>query len=311
MANILVTGSRGTIGGPLVQELVKRGHCVKQLDLQHCEEPNCIRADISEYRQLERIFEQEFDFVFHLAAEFGRINGEEYYEQVWRTNVIGTRNILELQKKHRFKLIFTSSSEIYGESGEVVLREEHSQTQALFQHNDYAISKWVNELQIINFEKKFETETVRVRLFNAYGPGEYYHPYRSVVCLFCYRALHNLPFQVYKNYHRVFMFIDDLIPTLANIVDRFIPGRVYNIGGNEYRSVEELADLVLEYSGASRDLIQLLPEDAHNTVNKYPEITKAEIELGHSPRILLEEGVPKTLEWMKNVYRETTIFSKV
>jgi dTDP-glucose 4,6-dehydratase len=310
MANILVTGSRGTIGGPLVQELVKRGHCVKQLDLQHCDEPNCIRADISEYRQLERIFEQEFDFVFHLAAEFGRINGEEYYEQVWRTNVIGTRNILELQKKHRFKLIFTSSSEIYGESSEVVLREEHSQTQALFQHNDYAISKWVNELQIINFEKKFGTETVRVRLFNAYGPGEYYHPYRSVVCLFCYRALHNLPFQVYKNYHRVFMFIDDLIPTLANIVDHFIPGRVYNIGGNEYRSVEELADLVLAYSGASRDLIRLLPEDAHNTVNKYPEITKAEIELGHSPRILLEEGVPKTLDWMKNIYREKTISLK-
>ena len=307
MAKILVTGSLGTIGRPLVKELKSRGHEVWQVDLQHCQEDNYLRADISEYRQLDNIFQRDFDYVYHLAAEFGRLNGEEYYEQVWRTNVIGTRNILEYQKKRGFRLIFTSSSEIYGEAGNLYLNEELSESSPLFQHNDYAISKWVNELQILNFQKKFHTETVRVRLFNAYGPGEFYHPYRSVVCLFCYRALHHQPFQVYKNYHRVFMYIDDLIPTLANIVDRFIPGRVYNIGGNEYRSVEELADLVLRYTGASADLIQLLPEDAHNTVNKRPDITKAVNELGHSPQIPLEEGLPNTIRWMQAVYEPSCL----
>ncbi|TCL60288.1 dTDP-glucose 4,6-dehydratase [Hydrogenispora ethanolica] len=307
MAKILITGSRGTIGTPLTKELIKRGHDVWQVDLQHCNEANYIRADISEYRQLERVFKQNYDYVYHLAAEFGRINGEEYYEQVWKTNVIGTRNILEFQQRLGFKLIFTSSSEIYGEPGNLYLNEELPETLPLFQHNDYAISKWVNELQIVNFQKKFHTSTIRVRLFNAYGPGELYHPYRSVVCLFCYRALHNQPFQVYKNYHRVFMYIDDLIPTLANIVDRFMPGRVYNIGGNEYRSVEELAELVLQYTGASRDLVQILPEDTHNTVNKRPDITKAVTELGHSPRIPLEEGIPNTIRWLQSIYEPVRV----
>jgi dTDP-glucose 4,6-dehydratase len=307
MAKILITGSRGTIGTPLTKELIKRGHDVWQVDLQHCNEANYIRADISEYRQLERVFKQNYDYVYHLAAEFGRINGEEYYEQVWKTNVIGTRNILEFQQRLGFKLIFTSSSEIYGEPGNLYLNEELPETLPLFQHNDYAISKWVNELQIVNFQKKFHTSTIRVRLFNAYGPGELYHPYRSVVCLFCYRALHNQPFQVYKNYHRVFMYIDDLIPTLANIVDRFMPGRVYNIGGNEYRSVEELAELVLQYTGASHDLVQILPEDTHNTVNKRPDITKAVTELGHSPRIPLEEGIPNTIRWLQSIYEPVRV----
>lgn len=304
MAKVLVTGGRGTIGVPLVKELKTRGHEVWQVDLQHCAEPNYFRADISQYRQLKRVFDQQYDFVYHLAAEFGRINGEEYYEEVWQTNVIGTRNLLEFQKEQGFKLIFTSSSEIYGESGNLSLKEGLSDEQPLFQQNDYAISKWVNEMQILNFQKKFNTETVRVRLFNAYGPGENYHPYRSVVCLFCYRALHNRPFQVFKNYHRVFMYIDDLIPTLANISERFIPGRVYNIGGSEYRSVEELAELVLKYTGGGRHLIQLLPEDTHNTVNKRPDITRAVVELNHAPQITLEEGIPQTIAWMKNAYQK-------
>ena len=303
MAKVLVTGSRGTIGIPLVKELKKRGHEVWQVDLQHCEEPQYFRADIGEYRQLEKVFELKYDFVYHLAAEFGRINGEEYYEQVWRTNVIGTRNILELQKKIGFKLIFTSSSEVYGESGNRVLTENLAEEMPLLQQNDYAISKWVNELQILNFEKKFGIPVVRVRLFNAYGPGEYYHPYRSVVCLFCYRALHQQKFQVYENYHRVFMYIHDLILTLANIVDRFIAGRVYNIGGQEYRSVEEVAKLVLRYTGSSEKLIELLPEDLHNTVNKSPDISRAVLELNHTPRVTLEEGLPLTIDWMRSIYK--------
>ena len=108
---ILVTGSKGTLGTPLVKELSRRGHDVWGCDLQHQRDGNYIRADVSNYRQLERVFEaNQYDFVYHLAAEFGRINGEEYYDTLWETNVIGTRNILELQKKKGFRLIFASSS---------------------------------------------------------------------------------------------------------------------------------------------------------------------------------------------------------
>ena len=305
---ILITGSQGTIGKPLCEELRKRGHEVFGCDLFHQKNDNYIRADISNYRQMEKVFLSvgRLDYVYHLAAEFGRINGEEYYETLWQTNVIGTRNILELQKVHGFKLIFASSSEIYsGDHSNFYLHEDLPLTTSLFQNNDYAISKWVNELQIMNFEKRHGNQCVRLRFFNAYGPGEGYHSYRSVVCLFCYRALHGLPWTVYEGYHRVFMFIDDFIPTLANVCENFIPGEVYNIGGREYRSVKELSDLVLNYTMANMDLVEYLPEDKHNVVNKKPDIQKAIKQFGHDPKTTLEEGIPKTIEWMRQVYGGT------
>lgn len=299
---ILVTGSKGTLGTHLVKELRKRGYDVWQCDLQHQRDDNYIRADVSNYRQIERVFEQDYEYVYHLAAEFGRISGEEYYDTLWQTNVIGTRNILELQKKKKFRLIFASSSEIYGDVHPDILKEDIPLNQSIIQQNDYAVTKWVNEIQIMNFERRFGIETVRCRFFNAYGPGEYYHNYRSVVCLFCYRALFRIPWVVYEGYHRVFMYIDDFIPTLANVCENFIPGEVYNIGGQEFRSVKELSDLILNYTGADHSLVSYLPEDKHNVLNKKPDITKAQKAFGHNPKVTLEEGVPNTIEWMKEVY---------
>lgn len=305
MAKILITGIMGTLGRPLKRELERRGHDVWGIDLQHQAEGKYYRADIASYRQLERAFEQDYDYVYHLAAEFGRINGEEYYDTLWTTNVIGTRNILEIQRRRSFKLIFASSSEIYGDKHQAVLSEDIPLNHSIIQHNDYAVTKWVNEIQIMNFEKRFETPIVRLRFFNAYGPGEYYHNYRSVVCLFAYRALHRIPYDVYMGYHRVFMYIDDFIPTLANVVNNFVPGEVYNIGGTEFRSVKEMSDLILKYIGKNDSLVNYLPEDKHNVLNKKPDIEKARRAFGHDPRIALEEGIPKTVDWMKKAYSES------
>lgn len=302
MAKILVTGSKGTLGRPLVAELMRRGHEVWGCDLQHQADTQYYRADVANYRQLERVFEQRYQYVYHLAAEFGRVNGEEYYDTLWQTNVIGTRNVLELQRRHGFKLIFASSSEIYGDRHEDILHESIPLHRSIIQHNDYATTKWVNEVQIMNFERRYGSQCVRLRFFNAYGPGEHYHNYRSVVCLFAYRAMHGLPYEVYEGYHRVFMYIDDFIPTLASVCDNFVPGEVYNVGGEEFRSVGELSGLILQYLGRNDTLVTYLPEDKHNVQNKRPDVTKAKIAFGHNPRTTLEEGVPRTIEWMKQVY---------
>src|ERR1700748_700884 len=89
MAKILVTGCRGTLGAPLVAELRRRGNDVWGCDLQHQAHEQFIRADIQHYRQLDQMLDQvgDVDYVYHLAAEFGRINGEEYYDTLWATNV--------------------------------------------------------------------------------------------------------------------------------------------------------------------------------------------------------------------------------
>ena len=304
MAKILVTGCRGTLGAPLVAELRRRGNDVWGCDLQHQADEQFIRADIQHYRQLEQMLDHVgvVDYVYHLAAEFGRINGEEYYDTLWATNVIGTRNILELQRRRGFKLIFASSSEIYGDLHADILHEDVPLQQSIIQHNDYATTKWVNEVQIMNFEKRYQSPIVRLRFFNAYGPGEYYHKYRSVVCLFTYRALHDLPYTVYRNYHRVFMYIDDFIPTLANVCENFKPGEVYNIGGTEFVSVEYMSSLLLETLGKSDDMVTYMPEDKHNTLSKKPDVSKAARDFGHNPKIPLADGIPNTVEWMRSVY---------
>lgn len=99
------------------------------------------------------------------------------------------------------------------------------------------------------------------------------------------------------------MYIDDFIPTLAKVCENFAPGEVYNIGGQEFRSVEELSDIVLNYVGKNNKLIEYLPEDRHNILNKRPNIERAIKAFGHDPKISLEVGIPKTVEWMRSVYK--------
>ncbi len=307
MASILVLGSEGTLGNPFSAELEKRGHDVWRADIRHTPRRDYTRCDISEYRQLERLFERRFDYVFNLAAEFGRRNGEEFYEQVWKTNVIGLKHILTLQRERKFRLIHFASSEIYGEPPlpeDAFLEETLSDSMPLKQNNDYAITKWANELQIRNSIITDGVEVVTVRLFNAYGPGEFYTPYRSAVCQFIYNALYRKPYEVYERYKRVFMYIDDLIPTLANIADAFRPSRLYNIGGEEFVEVKEVSDMILRYLGMDDEIVNYLPFEKHNTRNKRPAIELAKAELKHNPSTPLSIGIPKTIDWMKSTYLE-------
>src|SRR3989442_5497194 len=111
------------------------------------------------------------------------------------------------------------------------------------QLNDYAMTKWVNEMQIRNSAQQFGTESVIVRLFNTYGPGEYYSPYRSVNCRFMYCAVHGLPWVVFCGHTRTSSYVDDTVSTLSRIVDNFKPGEVYNVAGTERHSIEELSDI--------------------------------------------------------------------
>ena len=112
------------------------------------------------------------------------------------------------------------------------------------QMNDYAISKWTNEMQIKNHEIMYNSDNVVVRLFNTYGPGEAYHPYRSVNAKFCYHAINNLPINLYKGHYRSSTYIDDCVDALINISKNFIPGRTYNIASTNYHDIETIADII-------------------------------------------------------------------
>jgi len=302
MPKILVTGGLGTVGSPLVDELENRGHDVWVVDRPWTDREKYHQADISEYRQIAPLFdEHEFDYVYHLAAAFGRKNGEDFYEAMWRSNVIGTKHMIRLQEEHGFRMIFSSSSEIYGDyEGE--MSEDLPLCEGVRQHNDYAISKWVNEQQILNSADRYGTETVRVRFFNNYGPGERYSEYRSVVCKFCYAALANEPYYVYTDHERPFTYIDDAIDTIASIVDNFNPGTVYNIANDQRYSIKELSDTILDYLGKDDSIVEYREAEPDAVTTKNPTIERAKRDLKHNPDTTLEEGIAETVDWMRKTH---------
>ncbi|MGP3703514.1 MAG: NAD-dependent epimerase/dehydratase family protein [Candidatus Bathyarchaeota archaeon] len=302
MVKVLVTGGRGFIGSNLVRELERRGYEVWVCDLTHCEMENYIRCDVSKYRQVERIFEEHgFDYVYHAAAEYGRWNGEDYYENLWLTNVVGTKNIVRMQEKKRFRMIFFSSAEVYGDY-DGVMSEDVMDRVPIRQMNDYAISKWVNELQIMNSAAMYGTETVRVRLFNVYGPGEHYTPYRGFIPRFIYKALRDEPYVVYVGHKRTLEYVDDVCRALANIVDNFKPGEVYNLGGDKQYEIKYVSDLILRILGKDDSKVTYKDAEPYTTRVKTPDSSKAKRDLGFRLTMPVEEGIRRTVEWFKKVY---------
>ncbi len=303
MAKILVTGGAGFIGSNLVPELRRRGHEVWVCDLGQSEGPSYIRCDTSKYRQLERIFgNHSFDYVYHLAAEYGRWNGEDYYENLWNTNVVGTKNIIRLQERKKFRMIFFSSAEVYGDY-EGVMSEDVMDRIPIKQMNDYAMTKWVGELQVLNSADMFGTETVRVRPVNAYGPHEYYSPYRGMIPAFIYKALNDDPYTVYLGHRRIFDYVEDTCRTFANIVDNFKPGEVYNVGGKEEweHEIKYVSDLILRCLGKDDSKVTYKEAEPFTTKVKHMDFSKIRRDLSHDPKVPLEEGIPRSIEWMKKV----------
>ena len=316
---VLVTGGLGTVGAGLVSELRKRGHHVVSCDGAHqsdevgfsvrtdVSQPLYARCDVGEFRQIERVMESlgPFDYVYHCAAEFGRWNGEDFYETLWRTNAVGTKNVIRLQERLKFRLIHFSSSEVYGDWPDLMV-ETVMDKYEIKQMNDYAMTKWVNEMQIRNSARQYGTESVVVRLFNTYGPGEYYSPYRSVNCRFLYCALNGLPWTVFRGHSRTSTYLADTVRTLATIVDNFKPGETYNIGGNCQHTIEELSDVILKVTGADPSLAVFRDSEILTTQHKRVDVSKALRDLSHRDTYSLEDGIRITADWMRRVYNLKT-----
>tara|TARA_A100001011_G_scaffold386485_1_gene462407 strand:+ start:672 stop:1610 length:939 start_codon:yes stop_codon:yes gene_type:complete len=309
MKKVLVTGGGGFIGTNLCNELTKRNHNVFAIDLANNDRDNYERCDVKNFRQLSNIFDKygPFDYVYHLAAEYGRWNGEAFYENLWQTNIIGTKHLLRIQEQLKFKMIFFSSAEVYGDYTGIMSEDvmENNLIKDTFQMNDYAISKWAGELMCLNSSTMFNTEIVRTRPVNCYGPLEEYTPFRGFIPKFIYLALHNKPFTVYKGHKRIIDFVEDSCVTWANIMDNFIPGEVYNVGSKQEweMDIKEISDLILSCTGASEKLVTYKEAESFTTKVKTIDFSKAIKHLNHNPKFSPEEGIKKTVEWMKWYYR--------
>lgn len=306
MSRILVTGSAGTLGTRLVTELRARGHEVTGADLRHW--PGEIRTDIAENCQVKRLFDKVMPQVcFHLAGEFGRINSDHYAEQLWRTNCLGTRNMIDVCIQADTRLIFASSSEAYGDlatrTKEPLIEEILDAAVPNF-HNEYALTKWTNEQQVQIAQDNHGLKATILRFFNVYGPGEYYSDYRSVVCLFIYRALKGLPITVYSETRRSFLYIDDWVKAVANVLD--VPDDTFNIASTRSVTMKDLAYMVFSEAGKAPDpvtsKITWLDIEPHNVRDKVANVDKAAKMLKLTDAVSLEEGIRRTVSWMRKTY---------
>ncbi len=299
---ILITGGLGTIGRLLNYYLIKKNYEVIYLDLAHNNDKNYYRCDLSKYAQIAKLFDKyKFDLVYHTGAEFGRWNGEDFYENVWLSNVIGTKNILRLQEIYKFKLIFFSSSEVYGDY-EGLMSENVLDKFPIKQMNDYAISKWTNEMQIKNSMLQFNTKSVILRLFNTYGPGEIFNEYRSVVSRFVHNCIKDEDLIVYKGHKRTSTYIKDLINVCLEIPSNFKSGETYNVAGDDVHSIEELAKIVIKNCENTKSKIVIKDSEIMTTKDKVTTNSKIKNDFNFKQSISIDQGISNTYKWMKNYY---------
>ena len=198
-------------------------------------------------------------------------------------------NMLRMQEKKGFRLIFFSSAEVYGDY-DGVMTEDVMETRPIretYQMNDYAITKWAGELMCMNSATMFDTETVRVRPVNCYGPHEHYTPYRGFIPKFIYHALFDQPYEVYRGHKRIIDYVEDSCRTFANVCDNFLPGEAYNVGGRGdwENDIKHYSDLVLNAVGKDDSLVTYHEAEPFTTKVKHIDFSKAIRDLNHDPQV--------------------------
>lgn len=287
---ILVTGSKGFIGTQLVPYLISLNNNVIGLDQYILSEDNYIRADISILSELINIFKNNtFDLVIHLASECGIENCEEHIQKSMQTNLIGSYNIISLCKDYNIKLIYFSTSEIYGDSlGDNKMIEDIN-ANLLQPKNHYAMQKLFGEKMVIKELKNY----IIVRPFMIYGAGENQNNYRSVISKFIKLSLNNDKLPVHKNSYRSWLHINDFIFALNLLIEKNVIG-TYNIGnGNEILPIDKIAKIIIDKIGSG--VIEYVDIPITRTAYKIGDFTKLK-NLGFNPSIKIETGINEMIE---------------
>lgn len=305
LKTILVTGGAGFIGSHLCERLLTLGYEVICLDnfftgskenvshLAASGKFELVRHDVTEP------FSFEVGAIFHLACPASPIHYQFDPVKTIRTNVLGTANALELAKLLGVPMIFSSTSEVYGDP------EEHPQKESYWGNVNpigpracYDEGKRCAETLCMDYNRQFGTDVRVVRIFNTYGPRMAVRDGR-VVSNFIVQALRGEPLTIYGDgsQTRSFQYIDDLINAFIKMLETQVKGPV-NIGNPGEYTMKEIAAKVLELTGSKSQIVNMpLPKD--DPRKRQPDISLARELLGWEPKIGLEEGLKKTIEDFK------------
>ncbi len=299
--NFLVTGAAGFLGSALANRLAREGHQVRGLDDLSSGDPERLdpgvlfsRGDIADRPKLWSML-QEVDCVYHLAARVVVAESVRYPREYNATNVGGTVSVMEAMRDVGVKrVVFASSGAVYGDQRRVPLPESLTPDP----RSPYAVSKLAAEYYVRTIGALWGIETVVLRIFNAYGPGQPLpaaHP--PVVPHFLHQAIRGGSMVLHGNGEqtRDFVYADDVVEAMvaaatAPSIDRL----TINIGSGVETSLKTLAQQVLEISNSTSEWI--LREDQDPGPSRMAaDIRLARSKLGYKPHITLQEGLRRIL----------------
>lgn len=289
---IFITGAAGFIASHLIRCLEADGHEVWGCDLSLSDNPRILRIDVADFVGLERMIQfVNPHIVYHLANYGNRYPDHFSYEMLWRTNLVGTEHILELQKRYGFDLIYTSSSEVYGTQAASEIYEHH---EGDWWYNDYAASKWMSEKLIQrHLSENAHLKATILRLFGVYGEGQPQTKDNSVVSQFIRKIGNGEPIEIH-DCERCFLYIDDCVDALIAAIGEpgtLVPYRdAINIGSQEKVTMRGLAELISQI--LKREYVESDKQKVLVGVKcKKPNISLAKERLGWSPKVGLYDGL--------------------
>jgi nucleoside-diphosphate-sugar epimerase len=286
MKKALVIGSEGNIGAPLVRHLRTIGYEVLESDIRPGWRANFVMADINHPVDLLPAFDWQPDVVFLLSAMVSRVTCEQASSLAISTNLSGVNNILQLAKRARAKVVFFSTSEVYG-PGCDPMDEAAAQPQP---NNRYGLSKLLGE-QLVAYEvRNYGLDAVVLRPFMIYDEHEDFGDHRSAMIRFTTDLALGRPIQVHRGAARSWLHISDAVRAIEAAA-RSRQFAVINIGHPDVMPIEQLAEMIRARLGAPAGLVQVNDIPAQMTLHKRPTLDRMKDLLGVVPSVSIEDGV--------------------
>ena len=294
----IVTGGAGFIGSNITKELVRQGNSVTVIDnLYTGKEKNLIsvrdkisfvNSSILDNEVLEKIT-KDIDGVFHQAALASVQDSFSKPKKYHDVNVNGTENILKLAKKNNFKVVYASSSSVYGNPEQIPIKESDNKNPI----NPYAETKLKKEELAIKYSK-MGVEVIGLRYFNVFGKGQS-KEYAGVLKLFLEKIRDNLPPKINGDgtQFRDFVYVEDVVKANIMSMNSDVKHGFFNVGTNTSITILDLAIMIIKFSGLEIEPIfgPSLKGDVMKTV---ADITLIKEKIGWEPKMML-------VEWIKEI----------
>jgi dTDP-glucose 4,6-dehydratase len=303
---IVVTGAAGFIGSHLSEALLDRGHSVVGVDnlrtgdmanVAHLRERDFefMRHDVTQYIDIDG----PVDFIFHWASPASPFDYLELPIPTLKVGSLGTHNALGLAKAKNAGFMLASTSEVYGDPLEHPQKETYwGNVNPIGPRGVYDEAKRFAEAITLAYHRFHGVDTRIVRIFNTYGPRMRLRDGRAVPA-FMSQALLNQDVTIFGDgtQTRSFCYVSDLVDGLLRLMEARTPDPV-NIGNPHEVTIEEIARNIIKLTGATSKIVyQPLPQD--DPKKRRPDITRARTILGWEPKVGLEEGLLKTIEYFK------------